>query len=240
MALTWPATCRFQIRKQRWYRRVALAQSLFELGRCLLGKGHAEVRGHTFHRVGQPLGQCPIVLLECIRDLGACVCLFSYELLEQAAVELLVAGDPFQTALNVYSFDWRNLYVHPRRGFLFGRGSRRLTPLRPLRQSGEERIGIDGLCHMAVHASLETALPFLHEGMRSHRQDREIVESRVGAEMTGRREAVHFGHLQVHQHDVKWRRLRSVPKQIHGDLAVPRNRDDGSRTLQQLGGDLLV
>ena len=51
---------------------------------------------------------------------------------------------------------------------------------------------------------------------------------------------VHFRHLQVHQNDVEWRRLRSFPKDFHGDSAVTRNRDDGPRTFQQLGGDLLV
>ena len=76
-----------------------------------------------------------------------------------------------------------NCYLLNRRlGFRRWTGARLARGFVHRVKRGEQRIGIDGLCHMVVHARLQTALALLHERMRSHGEDREIVESRVGAE----------------------------------------------------------
>ncbi len=116
-----------------------------------------------------------------------------------------------------------------------------LARLRPARQGGEQRIRIDRLGHVVVHAGVQAALPLLHQRVRRHGDDREVLESRVRAQQPGRRVAVHLGHLQVHQDDVERRRLRALAAASSPPsppwLAIVTTAPGA---LQQFGGHLLV
>ncbi len=66
----------------------------------------------------------------------------------------------------------------------------------------EHRYRIDRLGDMVVHSRIQKPLAFLDGGMGGHRNNRQFGESRIGADTGRRLMAVHYGHLQVHKHNV--------------------------------------
>ena len=106
------------------------------------------------------------------------------------------------------------------------RGTRRglLPRLHPALERREQGVRVDRLGDVVVHAGVEAALALLHRGVRRHRDDRELREPRIRADLRRRLVAVHLGHLQVHQHDVVRRRRRPRPGASDGLSAVVGDR----------------
>ena len=76
----------------------------------------------------------------------------------------------------------------------------------------------DGFGEVTVHAGFEAALAVAFHGVGRQRDDRQAAAGAVlsGADAGGRLEAVHAGHLQVHQHGVE----RLAAENGHGFCAV--------------------
>ena len=66
------------------------------------------------------------------------------------------------------------------------------------------------------------------------------VETRLGADLRRRLIAVHLRHLQVHQHDVEWRRPRTRQQPLDRFRPLFATVDRRARAFQQLDRDLLV
>jgi hypothetical protein len=107
-------------------------------------------------------------------------------------------------------------------------------------QGVKQRRGINRFRHVTVHARLQALLPFLHRGVGRHGNDWKARESRVRPDLPGRLVAIHFRHLQVHQHHVKIRRRWLVQQLADRLQAVVSHLNRRTHSLQQLHSDLLV
>src|SRR5215469_16198380 len=137
---------------------------------------------------------------------------FDGKLSQQIAVQALVSGDPLQSRSDVYAPNLREndfaLGTRCPEGHL-----ENLPPMRtgPTGNSCEKRSGINGLRNVVIHSSVQAALDLLGHSVGCHGDDRELLEMRLGAQNLCCGKAVHFGHLQIHQHDVEgeWRNALS-------------------------------
>src|SRR6516165_9369119 len=86
-----------QFRHEVWHLRISLADSLLDLCGRGLNRSDADVARNPFESVGKPLGDFPVSVRKCLTDADIRVGLLRGELLQQAPVQALVAGDPFQS-----------------------------------------------------------------------------------------------------------------------------------------------
>jgi len=91
-----------------------------------------------------------------------------------------------------------------------------------------------------VHAAGEATLALFHGRVGGHGDDGQCLEASVGSEPGGRLVAVHFRHLEIHQHQVERGWLRSAGQDLNGFASVVRYLHRGPLTFKQLGSDLLV
>src|SRR5438270_10202458 len=76
--------------------------------------------------------------------------------------------------------------------------------------------------------------------MGGHRDDRDLLSPGIAAQKFSSGDAVHLGHLQIHENDIKWSRLCTLRQDLHGFSPMISEGDDRARTLQKFGRDLLV
>ena len=91
---------------------------------------------------------------------------------------------------------------------------------------------------MIVHARGLAALLFLLIGMGRHGNDRQILGTPLLADDAGSADAVHFGHLHVHQHGGITRPL--IAHHVAGDAAIFREIHLQPGIVQQFGRNLAV
>ena len=118
--------------------------------------------------------------------------------------------------------------------------STRHKRLHPALERRVESVRVDGLGHVVVHSGVQAALAFFHRRVGGHGDDRELRKARIRADLGRRLEAVHFGHLEIHQNDVVRRRERDALEHPDGLPSVVGDRDPGPDALEKLDGDLLV
>ena len=85
---------------------------------------------------------------------------------------------------------------------------------------------------MIVHSGVQAALAFLYQGMRGHRDDREILQPRIAAQDLRSSKSVHFGHLQVHEDHIERWRLIALGENFDSFTSMIGNRYDRSDTLE--------
>jgi hypothetical protein len=91
---------------------------------------------------------------------------------------------------------------------------------------------------VVVHPRLETALTLVLHRMCRHRDDRETFAAQAFANPAARFEAVHLGHLHVHEDGIEACRVREDA--LDGDAPVLRHLDRDPEIGQQSHGDLLI
>ena len=191
------------------------------------------------------LGGGPVVGIESLPGRAGRFALPRDEAAQHREVELLLAKPATQAEDGVESRDVSRERVRiqctercarPRRTrgrLVVRRRHRRLDP-------GEHRrpeiVRFDRFGDVRVHPRREAPIAVRLHRIRRHRDDREVLEARVTADLAGGRHAVHHRHLHVHQHDVVPRsaypleRHQSVLGQIHHEAGVA----------QQFAGHALV
>jgi hypothetical protein len=167
--------------------------------------------------------------------------LFDGKLSQQISVQALVPGDPLQSSSDVYA---RNLGEN---NFVLGtcysdRHIQNLSSVRtgPTGNRCEKRSGINGLPNVVIHSRFQATLDLIRHNVSSHGDDRELLEMGLGPQNSGCGKAVHFRHLQIHQHDVKRGRRNTLSEELDGLGPVTGDRDIRSFTLQELRSHLLV
>ena len=93
---------------------------------------------------------------------------------------------------------------------------------------------------MIVHTCVEAALTLLLQGVCRHRDDRNLLEPWIAAEQLGSGDAIHFRHLQIHEHNVKANQLFALRQNFHRLSAMTSEGDDRTSALQDFGRDLLI
>ena len=179
--------------------------------------------------MGQPLGEGKVACLERVGDAASGVRLLVGELPQKAAVESGVPGEAIEAIGSLDTVDLGETYG---RRFAGGRGGR-LPRGDPSTEGRKQSIRVNRFGDVIVHSRFETPLPFFHQSVRGHRQDGKVIETGIGAQQPCRRVAVHFGHLQVHQDDIKGRRLGPVLEQLDCDPAVAGNGYGRSLAFEQ-------
>src|SRR5690242_14291707 len=76
--------------------------------------------------------------------------------------------------------------------------------------------------------------------MSSHRDDWNLLAPGIVAQEFSRGDAVHHGHLQIHENDIKWRRLFFLRQDLHRLSAMVSEGDACTSALQKFGSNLLV
>ena len=100
-------------------------------------------------------------------------------------------------------------------------------------QRSDQVVRMEGLRDVVVHPRGEAVEARGFEGMRGHGDDGDPRAAVGGFELTdlpGCGEAVHDGHLDIHENDVE---SRAGGKDLHGPVAVVRY-DDGMALFFQL------
>src|SRR6516164_2122964 len=111
----------------------------------------------------------------------------------------------------------------------------------PTCERGEERFRIDRLPDVVIHSRLQAALDLIRHHVSSHSDDGELPQMRLSAQQLGRGKAVHFRHLQIHEHDVEgWGPLISFGQGSNCFSAARSQSNLGALTLQQFRRYLLV
>lgn len=103
---------------------------------------------------------------------------------------------------------------------------------------GEEFADVDGFADVAVHACIEALFAIALHGVGSEGDDRDAASGAVFAlaEDAGGGEAVHFGHLDIHQHEVKV----ALTEGIKGEFAVRDDFDGVALFFEDAEGEFLV
>ena len=70
-----------------------------------------------------------------------------------------------------------------------------------IRQYRGQKVRVDRLADMAVHAERQAAFALLRHRMGGHRDNRELRIAVVGTQQACGLVAVEDGHLQIHQYD---------------------------------------
>ena len=86
---------------------------------------------------------------------------------------------------------------------------------------------------MIVHSCVETTLAFFDECVCGHRDDRQGLKAWIGSKKFRSSEAIHLGHLQVHEDYVEGRGLLALRQDLDCFAAVIGDRDDGSCALEK-------
>lgn len=202
-------------------------------GRGAQGR-RAQRRGQALQRMGAAARRGQVVLGQRMAQRGGFAVVD--ELPQQALVELHAAVGGPQAGLRIEA-GHRGEAIAQRRGFVAaaladhgpgqlagksrrrrdgGRGGGRGRCARqPAQQGGVQRLGIDRLGDMVVHARSEAGVAVFVEGVRGHGQDRGGRVGRQRADPARRLQPVHHRHLDVHQDQV----VGAVARHGEGGLA---------------------
>jgi hypothetical protein len=80
----------------------------------------------------------------------------------------------------------------------------------------DQRLDLNRLGNMACHARLPGQFPLAGRHAGRHGDDRHCLPARIATDGAGGRQAVHDGHLDVHQDAIK----PLAGQALQGDLAV--------------------
>src|SRR4029434_10662645 len=72
----------------------------------------------------------------------------------------------------------------------------------PVQERGKQLIGVDGLAQMVVHSCRTAHVSVAVHDIGCHGNDGDRSEARIGANGLGGSDAVHDGHLHVHEHNI--------------------------------------
>ena len=87
----------------------------------------------------------------------------------------------------------------------------------------------DGFGFIVVGTSPQTLFPVFAPGERGERDDVQVLRARVCAKPADRLESVHFGHLYIHEDDI-----RLFLRALDGFESIRRDRDPMSLHLQEV------
>ncbi|MPN58357.1 hypothetical protein SDC9_206061 [bioreactor metagenome] len=156
------------------------------------------------------------------------------ELSQQTPVQGRVATDPAQCGSRSDARQRGQIGVVASRGV----GGWGMVAVTQCRKHREQMVCIDGFGDVLVHAGIHALAAFLGHGMRGHGDDRQARQRRLGTNSPGGLQAIHSGHLQIHQDGIVGRLLARDPFQRGSAVTCHVHLDLGRR--QQLPGNLLV
>ena len=105
-----------------------------------------------------------------------------------------------------------------------------------MEEGGVEFWRIDGLGEVVAHACGEAKFAILVHGIRSHGDDGEMGEAGIGADGFGGGDAVHDGHLHVHEDDV----VVVFGDLLNGGSAMFRDIDVDAGVFEKAKGDFAI
>ncbi len=117
------------------------------------------------------------------------------------------------------------------------RGGRRGARRQPAQQGAEQRAGLHRLGDEIVHAGFQTAVAIFREGVGGHGQNRHLPAVRQAPDHARGFEAVHDGHLHIHQDQFV---MLAASQFLYRIDPVSGKRDIQPDAFQHAGGNLLV
>ena len=105
-----------------------------------------------------------------------------------------------------------------------------------MQQGGKQLVRVDGFGKVAVHARFQAQVAVAAHGVGRHGQHGQIRPGRVLAQKPGGGQAVHHGHLHVHQHQV----VGGLGEHVQCHLSVLGYVYHQACATQQFGPHLLV
>ena len=222
---------------------------------------HAQHADAALDGVGGLAGRLPVVLGEQLTNLCRITRRLGKELGQPVPVALLVADEAVQAGPRVdaaqrlqaaggnrgqtpISRFMRPGYVlHFRVRHLCCAGQLLLDLRYPARQQLVELACLKRLSDVAIHSCGDADRLFVFHGVCRHGDDRQRVKAGPGANRTGGGEAVHDGHLDIHQYQVEGvgaGRLEDVERLLAIGCRAWRDADLGQQGLDDLAIERLV